>query len=182
MTAATSQDLIGWTEFLLRKISVNIEAIQQLHCSLHPCRITGSDWMKAMSSHLMQILHSQWIFWNFTLHDKQRGYLQLKQHRDLLREVDFLLNTLPDKIPKGSRYLLELDYSTIHNASFECQSYWVLAMKASRRAKQCTAVSSRQKGRAKRCAATHRRHSKPRYGFTNDNTQIRWELGLQASN
>ncbi len=62
MTAAASQDLIGWMEFLHGKILVDIEAIQQLHCSLQSCRITGPDWMKAMSSHLMQILHSQWIF------------------------------------------------------------------------------------------------------------------------
>ncbi len=73
MTAATSQDLIRWTEFLHRKISIDIEAIQQLHCSLQPCRITGSDWMKAVSSHLMQILHIWWIFQNFTLHDKHQG-------------------------------------------------------------------------------------------------------------
>jgi hypothetical protein len=67
MTAAASQDLIGWTEFLHGKISVDIESIQHIHCTLSPCRITGSDWMKAMSSHLMQASHCQWIFWNFYL-------------------------------------------------------------------------------------------------------------------
>ena len=38
------------------------------------------------------------------------------------------------EIPEGSRYLLELDYSELYNSSFESQSYWVLAMKAARRA------------------------------------------------
>jgi hypothetical protein len=134
MTAAASQDLIGWTEFLHGKVLVDIEAIQQLHCSLQPCRITGPDWMKAMSSHLIQILHSQWIFWNFTLRDKQRGYLWLTQRRELLREVHSLLNTLPEDIPIESRYVLELNYSTLYNGSFECQAYWTLAMKAACRA------------------------------------------------
>jgi hypothetical protein len=41
MIAAASQDLIGWTEFLHGKIFVNIKAIQQVHCSLSPCQITG---------------------------------------------------------------------------------------------------------------------------------------------
>jgi hypothetical protein len=84
MRAAASQDLIGWIKFLHGKISVKIEAIQHIHCALSPCRITGSDWLKGMASHLMHALHCQWIFRNFTLHGKQRGYLRLKQCKDLL--------------------------------------------------------------------------------------------------
>ncbi len=34
MIAAASQDLIGRTKFLHGKISVNIEAIQHIHCTL----------------------------------------------------------------------------------------------------------------------------------------------------
>ncbi len=130
MTAAASQDLIGWTEFLHEKISVNIETIQHIHCTLSPCRTTGSDWMKAMASHLMQASHCHWIFQKFTLHNKQRGYLHLQHCKDLLRELDKLINTPSDNIPEESRYLLELDYSELYNAPLEQQSYWVLAMKA----------------------------------------------------
>jgi hypothetical protein len=134
MTAAASQDLIGWTEFLHGKISVDIESIQHIHCTLSPCRTTGSDWMKAMASHLMQASHCQWIFRNFTLYDKQRGYLRLQHCKDLLRDLDKLIDTPSDDIPEESRYLLELDYSELYNAPLEQQSYWVLAMKAARRA------------------------------------------------
>ncbi len=87
-----------------------------------------------MASHLMQASHCQWIFWNFTLHDKQRGYLCLQQCKDLLWELDKLIDTPLGDIPEESRYLLELDYSKLYNASFEGQTYWVLAMKAVRRA------------------------------------------------
>jgi hypothetical protein len=132
MTAAASQDLIGWTEFLQGKISVDIKSIQHIHCTLSPCRTTGSDWMKAMASHLMQASHCQLIFRNFTLHDKQRGYLCLQHCKDLLRELDKLIDTPSDDIPEESRYLLELDYSELYNAPLERQSYWVLAMKAAR--------------------------------------------------
>jgi hypothetical protein len=34
MRAAASQDLIGWSKFLHSMISVNIEAIQHIHCTL----------------------------------------------------------------------------------------------------------------------------------------------------
>jgi hypothetical protein len=132
---AASQDLIGWTEFLHGKISINIKTIQDLHCTLSPCHITGSEWMKGLASHLMHASHSQWIFRNFTLHDRQREYLQLQQCKDLLRELDKLIDTPPDEVPKGSRYLLELDYSDLYNkALFEHQSYGVLAIKVAHRA------------------------------------------------
>jgi hypothetical protein len=75
MTAAASQDLIGWIEFLHGKIFVNIEATQQVHWVLSPCQIMGPDWMKSFLSHLMLVSHSRWIFWNFTLHNKQCRYL-----------------------------------------------------------------------------------------------------------
>jgi hypothetical protein len=69
--------------------------------------------MKAFVSHLIQISHLQWIFRNFTLHDKQRGYLSLLKCATVLKEVDRLLDTAPVDIPADSQYLLELDYSTL---------------------------------------------------------------------
>jgi hypothetical protein len=40
------------------------------------------------------------------------------------------MDTNPDDILQGSQYLLELDFTSLYNSSFERQSYWVLAMKA----------------------------------------------------
>jgi hypothetical protein len=118
-TAASSQDLIGWVEFLHGKVSGTFRMIQDIHCALSSCCMTGEDWMKAFVSNLIQIFHSQWIFCNFTLHDKQRGYLSLLKRSSVLKEVDWLLDTAPEDIPAGSQYLLELDYSTLYNAPLE---------------------------------------------------------------
>ncbi len=85
--------------------------------------------MKAFVLHLIQISHLQWIFRNFTLHNKQRGYLSLLKRATVLKKVDWLLDMAPENIPAGSQYLLELDYSALYNASLERQLYWVLAMK-----------------------------------------------------
>jgi hypothetical protein len=74
LTAAASQDLMGWTEFLHGKASKEIGRIKEVHCALSPCRIMGTDWMKSLVTHLIHISHSQWILRNFTLHDKQCGY------------------------------------------------------------------------------------------------------------
>jgi hypothetical protein len=82
LTAAASQDLIGWMEFPHGKVSKEIGPIQEVHCTLSPCRITGTDWMKSLVTHVIHTSHSQCILQKFTLHDKQRGYLRLQQHRD----------------------------------------------------------------------------------------------------
>jgi hypothetical protein len=41
--AASSQDLIGWVEFLHGKVSVEFRTIQDIHCALSSCRMTGAD-------------------------------------------------------------------------------------------------------------------------------------------
>ncbi len=129
--AAVGQDMIGWTEFLHGKVSIEIASIQKLHCMSSPaCRLTGNDWMKAFISHLLQMPHSQWIFRNYTLHGKQQGYLRLCLRSDTLREINELLETPPSDIPPQSQYLLELDHSSMYNAQYEDQAYWVLALKA----------------------------------------------------
>jgi hypothetical protein len=122
--AAASQDLVGWTEFLHGKVSVEIATIQHINCRLSPlCRLTGDDWMKVFASQLLQTSHSQWIFRNYTLHDKQGGYLCLREHSEVLQEVHRLLDTAPANIPKESQCLLELNHSTLYNSSYERQAY-----------------------------------------------------------
>jgi len=86
--------------------------------------------MKAFISHLSQISHSQWIFRNYTLHDKQRGYLRLRVRKEVLREIHELLETPPSEVPLECQYLLELDHSAMYKVSYEGQVYWVLALKA----------------------------------------------------
>ncbi len=106
--------------------------------------MTEEDWMKVFVSHLIQISHLQWIFCNFTLHDKQKGYLSLLKRATVLKEVDRLLDTAPEDIPAGSQYLLELNYSALYNVSLERQSYWVLAMKAACHAGKREATASKR--------------------------------------
>jgi hypothetical protein len=149
--AAIGQDMIGWTEFLHGKVSIEITSIQKLLCMSSPaCRLTGNDWMKAFISHIIQMSHSQWIFRNYTLHDKQRGYLRLRLCSDTLREINNLLETPPSEIPPQSQYLLELDHSSMYNARYKDQAYWVLALKAAQRAGRRAAVLRRSWGRSQR--------------------------------
>jgi hypothetical protein len=158
--AAASQDKIGWIEFLHGRVSVEIAKMQTAHCAMATCRMNGNDWMKKFISQLLQISHSQWMFRNFVLHDRVRGYLRLQERRSVLQEIDRLVDCDPDDIPRESRFLLEMDFQTLYHSSFEKQSYWVRAMKAARRAgRRAVAVANmaaRQGASARRRAARRR--------------------------
>jgi hypothetical protein len=106
--AAASQDMIGWVDFLHGKVSVAIAKIQEIHCTLSSCRMTGDDWMKHFIEKLLKVLHSQWLYWNFTLLDKTRGYLHLQRRKEVLKEVDCLMD-------------MNLEGKTSHRAA---STYW----------------------------------------------------------
>jgi hypothetical protein len=180
--AAASQDLIGWVEFLHGKVFVEFRTIQDIHCALSSYHMTGEDWMKAFVLHLIQISHSQWIFRNFTLHGKQRGYLSLLKRATVLKEVDWLLDMAPEDIPAGSQYyVLELDYSALYIASLERQSYWVLAMKAACRAGKQDAKLSKRRGHSQREMRAKLSTRKPKYDFSREEAQLQRELGVSNS-
>ena len=155
-TAAHSQDIIGWRLFMEGRVSVEIAAIQKLHCAAAPCVMNGSDWMKQFITRILHISHSQWIFRNFTLHDKLRGTIKLREWADVLAEVVTLAEMDPSTLPPESRFLLEMDFSTLKRSPLERQSYWVRAMKAARRAGQRTALAQSRRGASAR--GTRRRH------------------------
>jgi hypothetical protein len=140
--------------------------------------MTGENWMKAFVLHLIKISHLQWIFCNFTLHNKQRGHLSLLKWATVLKEVDRLLDTAPEDIPAGSQYLLELDYSALYNASLERQSYWVLAMKAACRAGKRDATASKRRGRSQRKLRAKASTRKPRYNFSREEAWLQHELRI----
>lgn len=70
--------------------------------------------MKHFVSHILHISHSQWLYRNFTLHDNARGYLRLKECKNVLLEIEKLLNIDPANIPAESNILLEMDFDGLY--------------------------------------------------------------------
>ena len=141
-------------------------------------RLTGEDWMKKFISHLIHISHSQWIFRNFTLHDHTRGYLRLQERKEVLAQIEQLVDCDPDEIPEGSKFLLEMDFETLYDSTFEKQSYWVRAMKAARRAGRRTAALLTNRGASHRRRAAKRRALKPVVDNSELEKQLSIEMGL----
>ena len=177
--AAMSQDLIGWREFMEGKVSKLILQVQMAHCAIAPCMMTGDVWMRQFINHLLHLTHSQWIFRNITLHDRVRGTLRLKERRDVLVQIEQLLDTEPEQVPQESRFLLEMDYDSLYKSSFERQSYWVIAMQAARRAGRRTAAMQSRRGAGAKRRAAKRRTPLPCLDMASMERQLAAETSLR---
>ena len=62
----------------------------------------------------------------------------MQKRREVLAEVDRLAEVDPILLPEGSRYLLEIDFTSLLNDNLAKPSYWVLAMQAAVKAGQRT--------------------------------------------
>jgi hypothetical protein len=82
---ACSQDIIGWRDFTEGYISTHFYKIQPSHLAMSSSYLNGEDWTKQFISKLLQITHSQWIYCNISLHDRQYGYLHTKNTADIMR-------------------------------------------------------------------------------------------------
>ena len=140
---AASQDLIPWTSFMEGRLSREIFLLQKHSLSCSPSRLTMADWSRHLISRVLQISHAQWVFRNVSLHDAREGYIKVKTRAAVLQEVDRLAEVDPILLPESSKYLLEIDFSSLHRDTLERQSYWLLAMKAAVKAGQRTVARSR---------------------------------------
>ena len=93
--ATASQGASDWYKFREGNMSSKIASIQQTHCTVVPCMMNGDNWLHHVISHILHITHSRWIFINVTLHNSIHGTLQLHKHKDILQEVEALLDTYP---------------------------------------------------------------------------------------
>jgi hypothetical protein len=98
--------------------------------------LNGSDWTKQFISKILRITHSQWIYHNISLHDRQQGYLRNKHLEDLLQEITKLSDLSPDEVPESCRFLLEVNFTDLTSSHLETQQCWTLAMNAALTARQ----------------------------------------------
>ncbi len=61
--------------------------------------LNGADWAKQFISKILHITHSQWIFRNFSLHDKLNGYLHNKKAEEIALELEYLAGLAPEDVP-----------------------------------------------------------------------------------
>jgi hypothetical protein len=117
-------------------VSTHFYGIQTFHLAMSSSFLNGEDWTKQFISKILQITHSQWIFWNISLHDKAHGYLHNKKADKIMQQINILLDLAPEEVPKDSRFLLKINFSELSSYHLETQKYWMLAVDAALKAKE----------------------------------------------
>ena len=143
---AVSQDKIGWRNFTEGRITKEFYQMQAQHLASGTSFLNGEDWVKQLISRILHITHSRWILRNFSLHDKRQGYLGRQETNDVMAKIEILLDTRPDEIPEGSKFLLEFDFGNPGQSTLDDKTYWAVAMKAAIKAGQRqAAIGARRK-------------------------------------
>lgn len=128
---------IGWVEFLHGKIPRSMTVLQGNFCtSFQPLihGMSGKSWARAFIYQLHKISHGQWLYRNFSLHHRTRGYLATKVRLEILQQMADLADVRTTDIPEGSRFLLEINFKGLVLSKLDRQVYWVAAMRAALKA------------------------------------------------
>ena len=133
---AQSQDKIGYHNFMEGYISIHFYEIQNFHLAMSSSFLNGANWAKQFISKILHITHSQWIFRNFSLHNKRNGYLHKKKAEEIALELESLAGLAPEDVPTNSQFLLEINFSDLNKSNLESQKYWILAINAALTAQQ----------------------------------------------
>jgi hypothetical protein len=97
--------------------------------------LNNKDWIRQFISRILQLTHSQWIFWNISFHDKTNGFLRNKKANEILHLINEFAEVTPEDVPSDSRFLLEINFSELTKAHLETQTYWTMAVDAAIAAK-----------------------------------------------
>ena len=98
--------------------------------------LNSADWAKQCISKILHITHSQWMFRNFSLHDKRNGYLHKKKVEEIALELESLAGLAPEDVPAESRFLFEINFHDLNKSNVESKKYWILAINAALTAQQ----------------------------------------------
>ena len=145
-------DMIGWDDTLHGRLPLALLRYQTSYCCGVRSQTSGSSWMKTLVTKLLGISHKQWLFRNFSLHNKVNGHLKLTHQVTVLEEIVWLATCDPDEIPEECRFLLAFDMSALDKAPLSQQEYWVSAMKAAKIA------GSRRTRIRRQCSRSHPIH------------------------
>jgi hypothetical protein len=148
-------DTIGWRNFMEGKVPHSLFLFQTAYATGGYETAISTTWGKEFVTQLLHLSHAQWLYRNMSLHDSASGYLQMHRREQVLLDITRLAETDPAEVPANSRYLLEINFTTLAASTLQNQSYWLLVIKAARRAGRRAAQRRRVTGegaRARRLA------------------------------
>ena len=102
---------------MLGMVSTTLRPIQYSHLLSAPSMMNVDDWLSQLIDKLLHIAHGQWIYRNISKHHATLGSIKKAERRQMLLEIDQLLQLSPEDVPEDSKFLLEIDFSAMRSAA-----------------------------------------------------------------
>ena len=80
------------------------------------------------------MVHGQWLYRNLVVHDAQTGLCQTRRKEEIQREIDRHLEAGWEGLLAEDQYSAEINLSDLETSSGEQQEYWLLAIRATKKA------------------------------------------------
>ncbi len=105
-----SQDIIGWDHFVMGMISKQIAKIQSAYLLHSNTLQLASLWIAGLTTQLLQVTHTQWIYRCILVHDRNTGMLFSAHKEYLLKEIEHQLALGPDGLTEEDKFLLKCNF------------------------------------------------------------------------
>jgi len=131
---AADQDCIGWRRFMEGMICKKAREIQETYSTVCGSRSSPQRWAIGTIIKLLEATHAQWLYRCIQMHDTTSGALRTTRKEELQREIDRQLEADTDGLLEEDQYLAEVNIENLENSAGERQEYWLLAIRAARKA------------------------------------------------
>jgi hypothetical protein len=127
-----SQDMIGWRRFLEGMVSKKLFSLLQ-EIGLQPgYTMDLNTWMSELTTHLLEITHSLWIYRNVVVHDNAAGTHATRRKELLQTAIERQLELGSEGLAETDQWMLEVNLSDLDTTSGEREAYWLVAIEAAR--------------------------------------------------
>ncbi len=130
----SSQDKIGWGNFMMGMVSTKMITIQKSHLQVHGSLQLPDRWATGFITLLLQVSHAQWIYRCLLVHNCSSGMIINLHKTELLEEIASQLSLGVDTLLEDDKYLLKGNLMDLATTNGEQQEYQLLAIKAARKA------------------------------------------------
>ena len=133
---AASVDCIGWRRLMEGMISRELVELQKFALIESESRMSVETWAKELVIKLLEITHGQWLYRNVVVHDKTAGEIVSRRKEEIREALEEQLELGEAGLAEEDRFLLEINLDELDNSTGEDQTYWLLALRAARDARQ----------------------------------------------
>jgi hypothetical protein len=96
------------------------------------------SWAKQLVIWLLEVSHGQWIYRNIQVHDETQGTLRMWEKELLQREIEVEMELGFEGFLAVHRSMANVTLEDLEAGDGEQQEYWLLAVRAARKAKALT--------------------------------------------